>query len=126
MVDLNISFSKYDYFGILIPGIFSLILVILLVPPEMIVGLGSYFTSLGNLEFAFIFLIGVGMLIISYIMGVLLGGLGSWLLEDLVIGKKLDLPSQNLLQLEETEQNYKYFKRYRKPYSQTLNYPASL
>ncbi len=117
MVDLNISFSKYDYFGILIPGIFALILIVLLVPSEIVVGFGSYFTSLGNLEFAFIFLLSIGIIIISYIVGTLLGGLGSWLLEDLIVGKKLSPPTQNLLQLKETTRKNKLFKRYQKPYS---------
>ena len=124
MVDLNISFSKYDYFGILIPGIFALILVMLLIPSEFILNLGIYFTSLGNLEISFIFLISVGIIIVSYIIGLLLSGLGSWLLEDKIIGKKLNLPSQNLLKLNEsdsesneTNSNDRWFKRYRYQYS---------
>ena len=118
LVELNISFSKYDYFGILIPGIFSLILVILLIPIDNFVNLGGLIAAFGNLEIAFIFLISVGIIIISYIIGLLLGGLGSWFLEDQIIGKKLGLPSQNLLQLEQSSKEYKFFKRYRMAYSE--------
>jgi len=118
MVDLNISFSKYDYFGILIPGIFSLVLIVLLVPTGSFINLGGLIASFGNLEIAFIFLISVGIVIISYILGLLLGGLGSWLLEDQIIGKKLNLPSQNLFELKETRVNNKFFRRYRASYSE--------
>ncbi|MFX1274357.1 MAG: hypothetical protein ACFFBP_01875 [Promethearchaeota archaeon] len=117
MLDLDVSFSKYDYFVILIPGVLILILSLLVVPEHIFIEFGQILDSWGSLQFAFIFLISVGLIIISYLFGLILSGLSSWLVEEQITGKWLSPQATNLFQLEKTK-GKKRFKRYRQPYSE--------
>lgn len=118
MVDLKISFSKYDYFGILIPGFLLLTIIVFLLPFELFFNLSSLLKLLGNLEFAFIFLIGLGIIVIIYLIGVIVSGMGYWLIEGKIISKKLKYPSNHLLQKNERNKSNKFFKKYRSSYSE--------
>ncbi|KKN13845.1 hypothetical protein LCGC14_1002160 [marine sediment metagenome] len=142
MVDLKIKFSKYDYFGILIPGILFLIFITLLIPFEFLVSLNLFFSDLENLLYFLIFIMGLGLIVITYIFGLLLSSIGRWLIEDKIIINFLEYPSHNLFFQEESLKNEsneilkkssgvkkknqkikkrnsakKLFNKYRKPYS---------
>lgn len=115
MVDLKISFSKYDYFGIIIPGFTLLILILFLFPLEIFIELSNIINLFGGLEFAFIFLIGLAIVIISYLFGIIISGMGYWLIEGKIIENKLKYPSTHLFQTKETTKSL--FKNYRSKYS---------
>lgn len=116
MVDLKISFSKYDYFGIIFPGILLLIGFFLVIPTDVLINYGSLIDSFGELKFVFIFLIGLSIIFISYLIGIIISEFGAWLIEKKIIGIKLNYPSHNLFQ-----DSYKgKFESYRKPYSKTF------
>ena len=115
MVDLKISFSKYDYFGIIIPGFTLLILILFLCPLEIFIELSNLLNLFGNLEFAFIFLIGLAIVIISYLFGTIISGMGYWLIEDKIIKNKLRYPSTHLFRTKKTTKGW--FKNYRSNYS---------
>jgi len=117
MLDLDVSFSKYDYFVILIPGVLILIFIVLIVPSQVFVDIGHTIESYGTLQFAFVFIISVGLIIISYVLGLLLSGLGSWLIEDKITSRWLSPPAKNLFQLEKRKPT-RLFKKYSHPYSE--------
>ena len=129
MVNLEINFSKYDYFGIIIPGFVFLLFLIFIFPIEFFINIGNIISSFGNFGFAFVFLISVGIIIISYLFGLIISGIGYSLIEGLIIEKKLKYPSYYLFQTKnkDTSKNEvdsnnennssKLFKRYRRNYS---------
>ena len=116
MLDLDVSFSKYDYFVILIPGVLILILILIIIPPAFFVEIGQIIESFGSLNFAFVFIISVGLIIVSYLFGLLLSGFSAWLIEDQITSKWLSPPAVNLFQLEKRKTS-KLFRKYTQPYS---------
>lgn len=116
MTDLKISFNRYDYFGLILPGVLLLISVLFIIPQEIYIGLGNSLESYKDLKFAFIFLIGVTLIFFSYLIGIFISSIGSWLIEGYIIKKKLKYPSYNLF----NDKDSKWFKSYEKSYSSTF------
>ena len=116
MTDLKISFNRYDYFGLILPGVLLLISVIFIIPQEIYIGLGNSLESYKDLKFAFIFLIGVALIFFSYLIGMVISSIGSWLIEGNIIKKKLKYPSYNLF----NDSDSKWFENYQKSYSSTF------
>ena len=96
MAEFKIKFSKYDYFGILIPGILFLISIIPLFPFELLLNLNNIIGTLGNIQFALNFIIGIGVVVFAYILGLIFSGIGRWIIEGKIIKKILRYPSSNL------------------------------
>lgn len=138
MVDLKISFSKYDYFGIIIPGIIVVVSIILSLPMQFYLDLGILLKTIGELEYFFIFLIGISFVILSYFIGMIISALGSWLIENIVIKKFLNYQTYHLFKskikinsvndkvvnktkkiLEKKNEKKEgfFFKKYKEPYS---------
>lgn len=138
MVDLKISFSKYDYFGIIIPGIIVLVSIILSLPMQFYIDLGILLKTTGELEYIFIFILGISFIILSYFIGMIISALGSWLIENIVIKKLLNYQTHHLFKSENKINNPNdkvanrtknakenksekkggiFFKKYKEPYS---------
>lgn len=138
MVDLNISFSKYDYFGIIIPGIIVVVSLILSFPLKFYIDIGILLNTIGELEYFFIFLIGISFIILSYFFGMIISALGSWLIENTIIKKflkyqtyhlfksKVKINSANdtvvnktkkILEDKTVKKEGIFFKKYKEPYS---------
>jgi len=118
VVEFKIQFSKYDYFGILIPGILFLLFIVLLLPFDVFINLNNTLISLDSLQFVITFLFGTGLLVIAYILGLILSGVGRWIIEDKIIKKSLGYPSINLFKLNMSAGDKKrLFKKYRIAYS---------
>jgi hypothetical protein len=115
--ELKISFSKYDYFGIILPGFIILIFFIFIVPIEFYINIGILIDSFGNIGFVFVFFISIGTIIISYIIGSIISGIAYWLIEGLIITKKLKYPSYNLFKNNNGRTSHKFFHDYRKQYT---------
>jgi len=75
VVDLKINFSKYDYSGLITPSIITLCFILFSFPISLYINLGSLLNSLGELKYIFIFLIGICLIIVSYITGLLISNL---------------------------------------------------
>jgi len=116
MLDLDVSFSKYDYFVILIPGVSILILLLIIVPPSFFVEIGQIIDSFGSLNFAVVFILSVGLIIVSYLLGLLVSGFSGWLIEDQITGRWLSPPIVNLFQLNKRKPK-RWFRKYTQPYS---------
>ncbi|MHA1251034.1 MAG: hypothetical protein ACTSRP_13660 [Candidatus Helarchaeota archaeon] len=116
MTDLKISFNRYDYFGLILPGVLLLTSVLFIIPQEVYIGLGNSLESYKDLKFAFIFLIGIILIFISYLIGMIISSIGSWLIEGYIIKKKLKYPSYNLF----NDSDSKWFESYKKSYSSTF------
>ena len=140
MVEFKIKFSKYDYFGILIPGILFLIFIIPLFPFELLLNLNNILSTLNNIQFALNFIIGIGIVVIAYIFGLIFSGIGRWIIEGKIIKKSMRYPSSNLFypnkgtgnapneiskdsvksekkEKEGDEKKKRLFKTYKAPYS---------
>ena len=85
MTEFKIKFSKYDYFGILIPGILFLISLILLFPFKLLLDLNNILSTLVNIQFALNFILGIGIVVIAYIVGLIFSGVGRWIIEGKII-----------------------------------------
>lgn len=116
MVDLQLKFNKYDYFGIIIPGILFIFSIIVLVPFDIYLGLEIFFVSLSSLQSVYIFLISMALIVFAYVIGFVISGIGRWIIEEKIIGKKLKYPSENLFSTDETTKKF-FFQKYKKPYS---------
>ncbi len=121
----QISFNRYDYFGILFPG--SLVTASLfLFFPEIVLLINSYINSVGGLNYLFIAFFSLIGILMCYIAGLVVTSLGRWLLEDKIIGKKLGYPGDILFKVNDPGQNNvtpsshkqgTWLKVYKKPYS---------
>ena len=116
MTDLKISFNRYDYFGLILPGVLLLISVLFIIPQEIYISLGNSLESFKDLKYAFVFLIGTTLIFFSYLIGMIISSIGSWLIEGYIIKKKINYPSYNLF----NDTSSKRFKSYKKSYSSTF------
>jgi len=121
----QISFNRYDYFGILFPG--SLVTAtIFLLFPEIISGINSYISTASGMVILFsAFFTFIGILM-CYIVGLVVTSLGRWILEDIIIGKKIGYPGDILFNVKKQDRDDTspssrkkriWLKVYRKPYS---------
>ncbi|MFW9882070.1 MAG: hypothetical protein ACFFG0_54090, partial [Candidatus Thorarchaeota archaeon] len=113
MSELKISFSKYDYFGIILPGFVILIFIIFMAPLEFYINIGILIDSFGNIGFVFVFFIGIGIIITSYIIGSIISGISYYIIEGLIINKKLKYPSYNFFKNHYDKTSHKLFHNYR-------------
>lgn len=116
MIGLKISFSRYDYFGLILPGLLLISTILFYIPKGFYIALVAMLESYKDLKFVFIFLIGINLIFFSYLLGTVTSGIGSWLIEGYVIKEKLKYPSYNLFNKTDS----KWFKNYRKTYSTTF------
>ena len=133
LVELKIAFSKYDYFGILIPGFLFLTCFFILIPEVIKILIGEMINFLPGLQLSSIFVFSISILVIAYITGLILSGLSRWAIEDFLIKKRMGYPSESLFKTNKTggitgkkldllgdekrNRQLTIFKKYKVPYS---------
>lgn len=110
---VKITFSKYDFFGILLPSIVLLIAITLILPYDFYSDLSSYLDNFIEFKFIMIGIFSVGIIVLCYIIGMLISGISSWIIEKKIIKKLLKYPSYNLF----NQTSSKWFKSYKASYS---------
>lgn len=113
---VKITFSKYDFFGILLPSIVLLISIILILPYELYSGLSLYLDNFAEFKLLITVILSVGIIFLCYIIGLLISAISSWVIEKKIIKKLLKYPSFNLF----NKTTSKWFKSYKTSYSQNF------
>ncbi len=111
---VKISFSKYDYFGILMPSVIFLILITLILPYEIYSDISMYLDNFLEFKIIIIVIFSLGIIFLCYVIGLVISGISSWIIEKIIIKKFLKYPSYNLF----NQTSSKWFKSYRASYSQ--------
>lgn len=110
---VKITFSKYDFFGILLPSIVLLIAITLILPYDFYSDLSLYLDNFIEFKFIMIGIFSVGIIVLCYITGMLISGISNWIIEKKIIKKFLKYPSYNLF----NQTSSKWFKSYNASYS---------
>ncbi len=110
---VKITFSKYDFFGILLPSIVLLIAITLILPYDFYSDLSLYLDNFIEFKFIMIGIFSVGIIVLCYIIGMLISGISNWIIEKKIIKKFLKYPSYNLF----NQTSSKWFKSYNASYS---------
>jgi hypothetical protein len=117
MVELKISFSKYDFFAVIIPGFLILVSTLILLEKGFFILLENTLNTFNVLNFVFILIFGTVVIILSYIIGLNVSYFSSWLIEGKIIKKWLKYPSVNLFTHRKSG---KLFKSYRRSFSKSF------
>ncbi len=116
MISLRVSFNRYDFFGLIFPGLLLIISIIFIIPQNYYIAIAESLESYKDLKFVFVFLIYISIIFASYLIGMIISSIGSWVIEGYFIKKKLKYPSYNLF----NNKNSNRFKNYRKSYTNTF------